>query len=447
MTWPRNGSEDVKRSLTSLADRVSVSDDLVERFIENARSQRPVVVPLRRWTRTWLPMAAAAAVVAVIALAVSMTSGAPSSAPPGATLTPTQLPTTAAPTPTTPTSVASAACTLAELHVTSKQRSSQSGDSVSVLVMFENTSDLSCVLTGYPRVSAVAKTGSLVLAATPTLRDLWGGVDSTTRTAPSVVLDPADHASAVVSWSAAAYTATSVCRNADHLRLSLGSTEKFLDLAVSTYLKSQWRPCDLEVTPLVSGVTGSESGTTAETQPSTHRIVVRPVTSAGAAAPGYTIREEDLTDTCGEASVVAVDDGITSCGPTADYLPACWQSSGGTMLCYRNVWSREIVRVHLAGTLSSVVAETSPLPLGLELANGVHCGLRIGGAWSRPQSHPDWFGTYFCDNKQALWAPGDAQNPASSGQAYWVVHLGAASGVGNLTDVGVRTAYFVGTAG
>lgn len=197
----------------------------------------------------------------------------------------------------------------------------------------------------------------------------------------------------------------------------------------------------------------ASSGTTAPA-PRTRQIVLRPVTSAGRAAPGYTTAfdppDEELN--CGGSrpgagpSPVAVDAGIVSCGPSAAYALACWNgSSATTALCYRDPWRREVTQIHTGGRLPAERASELPLPLGLELSDGTRCSLRDGGAWATLDVRHDMFGIYSCRNGMAVWAS-SSSDIIDRSRALWNVRLAPMSGHGELHTATVRTAYFVGTS-
>lgn len=180
-------------------------------------------------------------------------------------------------------------------------------------------------------------------------------------------------------------------------------------------------------------------------QSATRTVVVRPVTVDGAAAPGWRVhRERDGAASCYDASApAAVDDGITSCSPSAMYLPACWHSTHHTVLCLRDVTKHELVRVRYRGSYPSVSAPEQPSPQEVVLAHDQRCTLRVGGAWGTVPSHPSWVGFYSCDHG-SVYGPPDGDGIDRT-RAAWRVHLvHADSSVGRRS---VRTAYLVGTAG
>lgn len=181
---------------------------------------------------------------------------------------------------------------------------------------------------------------------------------------------------------------------------------------------------------------------TAATPPATRIRVVRPVTAAGRPAAGWTVHKESGSADCWGASTAAVDDGITTCGPSAAYLPSCWKSRRHTVLCVRDVATRKLVRVHYSGAYPTATAPARPTPQRLVLRTGSACQVRVGGAWGPAPGHPYWVGFYSCES-------GSVYGPMKSGgvnmsHPLWWVHL--LKNDGDIVTRGVRRAVFVGTA-
>ncbi|MEZ0578941.1 hypothetical protein [Nocardioides sp. MH1] len=174
----------------------------------------------------------------------------------------------------------------------------------------------------------------------------------------------------------------------------------------------------------------------------TERVVVRPATAAGRAAPGWTVHREQGPADCWGTSPTAVDDGITECGPSALYLPACWRSRRHTVLCLRQVTDDALVRVRYSGTYPDATAPARPSPQGLLLVNGQRCNIRVGGAWGVPPGHPDWVGYYACRHGDVYGPPnGDGINRH---RPVWRVHLLLPDGT--TVTRRVERATYVGTA-
>jgi len=180
----------------------------------------------------------------------------------------------------------------------------------------------------------------------------------------------------------------------------------------------------------------------ASAAPATHVVVVRPVTAQGRPAPGWTVHRQKGAVFCDDASRSAVDDGIATCYPSAYYLPSCWRSVGHTVLCVRDVGSRELVRIRYRGAYPDVTAPRRPSPQELTLGNGETCTIRIGGAWGTAPSHPRWLGFYSCESGSVYGPPnGDG---IDRGHHPWWVHVMRDDR--SMVLKTVRTAYVVGTA-
>ncbi|MBO0843400.1 MAG: hypothetical protein J2O46_09455 [Nocardioides sp.] len=188
---------------------------------------------------------------------------------------------------------------------------------------------------------------------------------------------------------------------------------------------------------VVSG--GGAEATAAPTRVTT----VRPVTAAGTPAKGWTAHRTEGPANCGDPAPAAVDRGIAICYPAAIYLPACWKSSGHSVLCARDVTTRKLVRVAYSGTFSSGRPQRVPAPQNLVLGTGVRCSIRVGGAWGFVPGHPNWTGFYACSTG-SLYGPGDRDGIDRS-HARWRVHLVKKDGT--IVTRTVRRAYVVGTAG
>jgi hypothetical protein len=181
--------------------------------------------------------------------------------------------------------------------------------------------------------------------------------------------------------------------------------------------------------------------------PRTQQTVVRPVTSGGAAAPGWSVHSQPLAITCSpdEPSPVAVDPGIAYCSPSAAFAIACWHSEASSALCVADVAHRTLARYPVAGSFDEVSAPAAPAPFRLTLANGATCTVRDGGATSNLTDHPDWVVWYFCSDQTAVYGPENG-NGIDASDALWRVEIGSVEGEGDVTPVAVRTAIYVGTA-
>lgn len=189
--------------------------------------------------------------------------------------------------------------------------------------------------------------------------------------------------------------------------------------------------------------------------PVTNRFVVRPVTTDGHAAPGYTVSPASGTvgvPDCrfNDPSPPALNADIFSCSPTAAGAFACWRSSdAGHVLCIYDPRSHVLADYRVTGPIRATAAPRTPSPMLITLADGSACFIREGGAWASPQSHPNWFGYYSCGAgaKKVVYGPGSG--PVIAGidrsNSTWTVEVGAADGTGQLTVMRVKDAYYLAT--
>lgn len=195
----------------------------------------------------------------------------------------------------------------------------------------------------------------------------------------------------------------------------------------------------------------STSAPSAGPNAATETVVIRPVTQSGVPAPGYSVTFDDAaTVDCGTTSAntrpspVAVDGNILSCSPSSAYAVACWQDPApSTVICYRDPWKKEVVRMPNAGGFPEVAAPSQAQPLGLLLSDGDRCRIRTGGVWSDLADHPGWYGTYACSGNGAVWA--DSADGIDRSSPRWTVQVAPISGDGPLTTRGVTRAYLIGT--
>ena len=183
----------------------------------------------------------------------------------------------------------------------------------------------------------------------------------------------------------------------------------------------------------------------ADATPRTARVVVRPVDATGHAVDGWAVhRVRGVSVQCDGPAPAAVDDGIGSCFPTAEYLPACWKAHHHTVLCLRDARTRKLVRLRYTGSFGAPVAPDRATPQDLDLAAGQQCAIRFGGAWGQLPSHPSWLGFDSC-------AHGSVYGPASGdgidrSAPLWTVHLWKSGTRQRVVVRAVATAYYVGTA-
>jgi hypothetical protein len=180
----------------------------------------------------------------------------------------------------------------------------------------------------------------------------------------------------------------------------------------------------------------------------TGHITVRPVTSTGQPAPGYSVTNEDLASfSCtGKPSPVAVSPNIRFCGYSATNTVACWKSSvPATVLCLRDPLTRKLVRIKYTGQFAPTPAPAHPVPQALVLDDDNNCQIRDGGAWDYVPSQPTWVGWYYCAADTDVYGP-KAGNGIDQTRPSWTVHTVVRGGSAMITSHSVTTAYFVGTA-
>ncbi|WP_134764735.1 hypothetical protein [Nocardioides sp. 1609] len=185
---------------------------------------------------------------------------------------------------------------------------------------------------------------------------------------------------------------------------------------------------------------------TSTAAPDTRLTVVRPVTTEGRPAPGWTTSRLTGSVTCDGAAPGAVSPGIASCYPTAYGLQACWKSSGHTVLCVRDARGKQLFRVRHEGRFPRrLQAPTEPTPVTLALDGGRRCLSRVGGAWGAPSQHPDWIGYYSCTQDASVYGPPDLADGIDRTADAWRVRL-LLEPQDVLVRRHVRAAWYVGTA-
>ena len=198
--------------------------------------------------------------------------------------------------------------------------------------------------------------------------------------------------------------------------------------------------------------TGAGTATNAA-HAATKVVVVRPVTSSGAAVTGFHVKtQHDVSIDCSsrQPSAGAVDRNIEECSPSAAYAIACWKAATSHhALCTRDPSSHRLYRIALTGRFAKtpVVKAKWRAPLLIVLTDGTRCSIRDGGAWGTLKSHPSWNGTYSCTKHGIVWsAPKAKHEGVDESSSSWSVHTGSAAGTGKLTARHIERAYFVGTA-
>lgn len=202
------------------------------------------------------------------------------------------------------------------------------------------------------------------------------------------------------------------------------------------------------VVTVASAAAGSTS-VAARTITHTSRIVVRPVSWTARVTPGYTVSTEhpgSIDCTAPSPSPGAVDPDILMCSPSAEYAVACWLSrTPHRSLCLRDPRVDHLVSISRTGVMAQALPYQVRGPLGLLLGDGSYCEIRIGGAGSALQGHPDDTATYYCQHNQSVWAPINARDwGVNRSHPVWTVRTAPSDGHGALRTRSVAKAWFVG---
>lgn len=180
---------------------------------------------------------------------------------------------------------------------------------------------------------------------------------------------------------------------------------------------------------------------------------MRPVHRDGAPVRGYQVARENAGSgfTCTLPSPVSVSSGVAWCGSSADATMACWKSRHHTVLCLRDPRVHTLVRIRYSGTFRPGPRVQHPEPQALTLRRHGDCDVRIGGAWDRVATHPNWVGYYACSHGTAVYGPHKLSGGIDRSVNPWRVHLLVYRGGYTPADQVIRTdrvavAYYVGTA-
>jgi len=201
----------------------------------------------------------------------------------------------------------------------------------------------------------------------------------------------------------------------------------------------------------VSAVVAPSFASASTTPSATVRVTVRPVTSTGHPAPGFTLQSEptgSVDCTAKLPSPGAVDANIDFCSPSAEYAIACWKSAvRQRVLCFRDPQSKKVYRIPRTGVFAPTAAPpvADRAPLLMVLMDGDRCSIRDGGAGGSLTNHPNLYQTYYCINDGQVWASATSHHfGVNEANASWTVKT-APAGNHPLTTRHVKKAYFVGT--
>lgn len=219
----------------------------------------------------------------------------------------------------------------------------------------------------------------------------------------------------------------------------------------------RWRPrfnplvcllAALLIVPAFAADVGSASAVPAgQAAGATVRIVLRPVTAGGRAAVGYHVIAGGAAVDCAFAqpSPVTVSRNVQMCSPSAAYAVACWRAAAHRRaLCFFDARHRRLTRYRLQSRFAATRPPRRPVPLDMRLRTGVYCEIRDGGTGSRLQGHPNWYESYFCTNRRAIWACCGGFGVYRT-RPVWRVHTAPDTGRGRLVVRRVARAWFVGT--
>lgn len=183
----------------------------------------------------------------------------------------------------------------------------------------------------------------------------------------------------------------------------------------------------------------------------TTRTIVRPVTSSGHVAAGFTLHLEpngSVNCSLRFPSPGAVSPNIEFCGPAAEYAIACWKAAlAHHALCMRVVNGRDVYRIPLDGSFAptAIAPVKYRAPLLMKLGDGDFCLIRDGGSLGSLTGHPNLHGTYGCLHDGVVWASTSARHfGVDESHPLWRVRT-APAGNHNLVTKVVAQGWFVGT--
>jgi len=223
-------------------------------------------------------------------------------------------------------------------------------------------------------------------------------------------------------------------------------------VAVSAVVVAMLAITGVGIALVSTDVASTSAHASAASAPATARLVIRPVTQSGTAASGFHVTKQSGAVDCTtpDESAGAVNHDIERCSPSAAYAIACWKAAmPHRVLCTRDPSSHGLYSLPRTGNFApaGLVAKRDRAPLLLVLGNGWRCAIRDGGAWNSLKAHPNWYGTYSCNNNHdAVWSASKApHNGINESRSVWTVQTAPFSGNERLTVRTVRKAYFVGT--
>lgn len=195
---------------------------------------------------------------------------------------------------------------------------------------------------------------------------------------------------------------------------------------------------------------GTDDGGTDSSSAPTETVTVVAVGRDGQPRDGWTVESGNPGEVnCDPMtpSASATSDDIYECSPNAAGAHTCWTTpaSPTALLCGSDPWRKTLRKMTSNVALSPVSKPADPRPWALELADGVRCTLRHGGAWGGRSD--GYLGAYGCDGENnTVLAKGRDVFDESGPQ--WTVKVGPL-GAHNEDfpppkTVGVLRAYFAG---
>lgn len=202
--------------------------------------------------------------------------------------------------------------------------------------------------------------------------------------------------------------------------------------------------------PAPSSTGGDDGDSSAGTTP-TATVTVVAVGRDGQPRDGWTVDAgTDAQVQCDPMtpSMSAVSDDIYECSPSAAGAHTCWPTpaSSTALLCGSDPWQKTLRQATSNVVLAPVTKPADPHPWALELANGVRCTLRHGGAWGGRAD--GYLGVYGCDGANNIVLAKSGQDFVDESSPQWTVKVGPLGA--NDEDfpppetVGVLRAYFAG---
>ncbi|MFJ2667093.1 hypothetical protein ACIO14_22375 [Nocardia fluminea] len=171
--------------------------------------------------------------------------------------------------------------------------------------------------------------------------------------------------------------------------------------------------------PTGQGAPSSVPGTTAPQPPvATDVVSLVAVDAAGQPANGFTSADPTpvgvLDCSHRSPSRPATTAGIYECGVSAHWASVCWAAPGkASLLCANDPWQRGLRLYTVDPPVADIGKTASPEPWALELADGRHCRIRVGGAWAGRSD--GLVGAYSCDGgNDVVFQPSTAAPPSTS---------------------------------